>query len=129
MSSSVVRQQDEVTTESNFDQVITMAAKIESTRSFLEKYSLISRIMQDHNEFLYKEKHLQKLFSIDSIDVTDLQKRSGKKNGDNRSALQPRLQIVPVRPILLKSMQPEGEDFETRKRNWRDDDNQEGTPR
>jgi len=70
--SSLMRQQDEVTTESNFDQVITMVAKIESTRSFLEKYSLISRIMQDHNEFLYKEKHLQKLFSIDSIDVTDL---------------------------------------------------------
>jgi len=126
--SSSMRQQDEATAESNFDQIIAMAAKIESTRSFLEKYSLISRIMQDHNEFLSKEKHLQKLFSIDSIDVTDLQERPGKKNGKNRSALQPRLQIVPARPTPL-TMQPEVEDSETQERNMQDDDNQEGTPR
>lgn len=57
-----------------------MAAKFESTRGFLEKNSLIARIMQDHNEFLSKEK--RKLFSmIDFIDITDLQKSPEKKNG------------------------------------------------
>jgi hypothetical protein len=87
-----MRQQEEAVAESYFDKVIAKAAHSESTRGFLEKNSLLVRIMQNHNDFLSKEKQLQKLFAIDSIDVMGLEKVLEKKKGETRAAPQLHLQ-------------------------------------